>query len=124
MCFLPVTRRKSWQTAQEELRGQLGEQADRQPDDVGHAALEPLDQGRAEGLDRVAAGAPAPLAESHVALLLLLGNGPEDDRRPLEPAALRALAEDDEAAHHLMGAARHAVEVVASLGLVGGLAES
>src|SRR6185312_3728377 len=84
------SRRPGLLAALQKLGRQVGEQADRQADDVGDAALEPLDQGRAQGLDRVAAGAPAPLAEAHVALLLLLAERPEDDRGPLQPAALLA----------------------------------
>ena len=40
-----------------QVRRQLEQQADRQADDVGDASLDPRDQGRAERLDRVAAGA-------------------------------------------------------------------
>ena len=57
---------------------------DRQADHVGDAPLDPLDQGRPERLDRVAAGAAPPLAEAHVALLLGLVELLEDDRRPLQ----------------------------------------
>ena len=48
----------------------LGEQADEQragkPDDVQVVALDPLDERRAEPLDRVGAGAPLPLAARQV----------------------------------------------------------
>ena len=57
-----------------EGRGEVRQQADRQADDVGDAALEALDQGRAEGLDRVAARASLlPLAEIDVANLFRRG---------------------------------------------------
>src|SRR6476659_4593772 len=79
-------RRKSFLL--EQLWRELGEQADREADHVGDASLEPLDQGRAQRLDRIAAGAATPLAEAHVALLLGLLERPEDDRRPFQAAAL------------------------------------
>src|SRR5262249_25574159 len=99
-------------SALEKRRGELGEEAHREADDVGDAALQAFDQGRAQGLDRVAAGAAFPLAEVDITLLLGVGDVLEDDRGAFEAAALLpVLGEDDEAAHHGVAAARHAVEV-------------
>ena len=48
--------------AGEAVREQSHEQRGRQADDVQVVALDPLDEGGAEALDRVAAGAALPLA--------------------------------------------------------------
>ena len=53
-----------------QFRRQLEQQPDRQPDHIRDAPLDPRHQGRAERLDRVSAGAAAPLAELDIALLL------------------------------------------------------
>src|SRR6188474_935776 len=113
----------AWLGAREELGRQLEEQPDRQPDHIGDAALEPLDQGRAEGLNRIAPRAPPPLAELDVALLFRLAQLLEDDSGAFEPTALLALGEDDEPTEHLVRAARQAVEVGTRFGSVSWLAK-
>ena len=73
-----------------QLRCQLEQQADRQADDVGEVALDPLDERRAEALDRVAAGTLAPLARGEVALDVIArsscGRSPRTGPRPSRSA--------------------------------------
>ena len=82
-----------------------------------------LDQGRPQGLDRVAAGAPSPLPESHIAFLLRLGEPLEGHRGPFEPLALLSGLRARPVRSAPRARAPTAVEIVPRLGLVGGLAE-
>src|SRR5580692_2859766 len=87
--------------ALKELGRQLEQQTDRKADDIGDTALHPRYQGRAQGLDGVAAGAALPLAEVDITLHLGWIEVLEDDLGAFEPTALPTVGADhDEAAHH------------------------
>src|SRR5512143_2867099 len=63
---MPKVREFGDLAAAGELRCEPQQQLDRQADHVGDVSLDPRDQGRAQSLHRVSAGAPAPLAAREI----------------------------------------------------------
>src|SRR3954452_3436954 len=81
--------------ARKQVRPQLQQRPDRQPDDVEVVALDALDQRAAAPLDRVAAGALRPLAAAEVPLYRRLVERAERDLRDRRRRADRAVAVDE-----------------------------
>src|SRR5437016_6145546 len=81
---------------------ELRKPADRQPDDVQVVALDPLDEHATAPLDRVAAGAAAPLAGPQIPVHGGLVERVKRDPRDLDRGLRLAVAHEREAADHVV----------------------
>src|SRR5688500_14245586 len=75
----------------DQVGSEVEQQADREPDHVREIALEALDQDRAQPLDRVRAGAVAPLARGEIEVEHVLPQPPEGHLRGRHAGALPPL---------------------------------
>src|SRR5262245_42491554 len=105
----------------------LGEKADEksggEPHDVQIVALDPLDEGGAGSLDRIAAGAPLPFAQREVGSDLAVGERAEDDRCRLVLDDLPLLGAETQARDDLVRLPRKGAEHRPRGRRVSGLAE-